>query len=283
MNRPFFLVSLVTYLFGYSFTISTITCMDQTPEVFMPGLISTGNYEFGGSFNQDETLFVFTRRSSSNASDNRIYFSMKTDHSWSIPIPAPFANDCFEFEPACSPNGNTVFFGSERKHPVTGVAMVNNEKIWVSKQSGENWSEATFLPGRLNEVFVMNVSATGNNDLYFCGEYGNHSGIFKAYLIDNRYDSIVWQFDGIHPWIAADESFILYDKIIGQNWEETELYVRYRDTGGAWMEEIRLPPEINKTKTESHAFMSPDNKYLFFQRNGDIYRVSETILPPQRR
>ena len=49
------------------------------------------------------------------------------------------------------------------------------------------------------------------------------------------------------------------------------------NSNGAWTKAIAFGEEFNK-KRDMCAFVSFDNKYLFFAREGDIYWVKTTII-----
>lgn len=269
----FTLLCLVSPWYGFGQFDQTKT---HSPALFLPDIVSTKAFEFGGSFSPDARCFVFTRRSAYEAMDNRLFITCNLNGDWHYPEPVPFGLNCFEFEPAWTPDGSRIYFGSERPHPVTGQSMTNNERIWYAPASGNAFSDAVFLPGILNTLFVMNVAPVNADILYFCGEFGNQSGIFKAFAVNGSFDSIVFQFDGIHPWVSSDDSMVFYDQIVDGNWEKTAICFRRKTSLGTWGDEIRLPDDINATGTESHAFLSPCRKYLCFQRDGDIYWTDST-------
>lgn len=78
-----------------------------------------------------------------------------------------------------------------------------------------------------------------------------------------------------HPYIAPDESYIIYDgKESG--FGENDLYISF-NVNGSWSKAYNLGPEINTELTEMCASVSPDGKYLFFYRgddeSGNIYWI----------
>lgn len=77
---------------------------------------------------------------------------------------------------------------------------------------------------------------------------------------------------------------------------DSDLYISYRQEDASWGEAINLGGKINTAAWEAAAQMTPDGKYLFFQRmispggadelpNVDIYWVDaqfiETLRPKQ--
>lgn len=246
----------------------------DTAVVFAPGIVSTDAFEFAITFSTDGRDIFFTRRPSYEGAGNSIFHTSYNGTKWMKPKLAPFAkNEFVELAPYCSPDENIVYFHSEREHPETGEKMTNNEKIWYSEKANDLWGEPIFLPGILNMGWVMGIAAANSGVLYLCGEVEGKSGLLSSDCVNGTYSNVNKCFDGVHPYIAPNEEYIIYDLIL-KNWEETELYIRFKDSNGNWGKAIRLPSTINKTRTESFARVSPDGKYLFFQRKGDIYWVN---------
>jgi hypothetical protein len=246
----------------------------DTAVVFAPGIVSTDAFEFAITFSTDGRDIFFTRRPLYEGAGNSIFHTCYNGTKWMKPKLAPFAkNEFVELAPYCSPDENIVYFHSEREHPETGEKMTNNEKIWYSEKENDLWGEPIFLPGILNMGWVMGIAAANSGVLYLCGEVEGKSGLLSSDCVNGTYSNVNKCFDGVHPYIAPNEEYIIYDLIL-KNWEETELYIRFKDSNGNWGKAIRLPSTINKTRTESFARVSPDGKYLFFQRKGDIYWVN---------
>jgi hypothetical protein len=249
----------------------------MTPEIFAPGIISTDAFEFSGCFSPDGKEFIFTRRQEFTKPGNRLLYMKEAHGIWTKPQLAPFAEDCIEFEPFISPDGKSIFFNSERIHPVSGKKMINDEKIWYSEKKKSGWEKARFLEGIINTGWIMNASITLDGTLYICGEVDGKSGILKSKLEKGVYQTIETVLEGVHPYIAPDESYLIFDKQ-GKSWEETELYITYKREDESWTSPINLGPEINTKKTESYAYVTMDQKYLFFNRGGDIYWVDAKII-----
>ncbi len=249
----------------------------MTPEIFAPGIISTDAFEFSISFSPDGKELVFTRRPEFSKPGNRLIYMKEKDGIWTKPQLAPFAEDCTEFEPFISPDGKSVFFNSERSHPITGKKMVNDEKIWYSEKTKSGWGKAKFLEGIINTGWIMNPSVTRDGTIYICGEVGGKNGILKSTPVNGKYQTVESLFMGAHPYISPDECYVIFDKA-GKSWEETELYISYKINDKDWIEPKKLGPEINATVTESYAFVSVDGKYLFFNRGGDIFWVDAKLI-----
>ncbi len=254
------------------------------PEVFAAGIVSTEAYEFGGSFSPDGKEFFFTRRPTYQGSANRIFTASFTNNKWEKPQLAPFAKDVFEFEPFLTPDGQRLYFYSGRK----GLRNdIYDGDLWYLERKGENPLEAHFFSSPVNKKYVMTVSSSKSGTLYFSGIFSGKRGIFKSEDSANGYHLIEFlpeeinSLDGAHPFIAPDESYIIFDsQVTGMG--KPELYISFKNKDGFWSKAINMGPTINSTKTEFAAFVSPDGKYLFFSRrengNGEIFWVDAKII-----
>jgi hypothetical protein len=97
------------------------------------------------------------------------------------------------------------------------------------------------------------------------------------------------------PGIAPDESFIVFYSIRpgAIPGTETNLYLTLRRPDGTWTKPRNMGPRVNSPYYEHGARISPDKKYLFFNRctgwdprinAGDIYWVElKEYLPESYR
>lgn len=254
------------------------------PEIFAPGIISTEQFEFSGSFSPDGNEYFFTRRPNYEGSDNRIYQTHIVDGCWTEPAIAPFTKDTFEFIPIIFPDGKKLVFYSEREKP--GNETYNGD-LWISEKTDSGWSKAQYFLCPANIQYCMMVSATRNGTIYFSGIIGGKRGVFRVKYSSGKYSEAeflpgeVNSIRPVHPFISPDESYLLMDaQVTGMG--KPELFVSFHNADGSWTKAVNLGPEINTTKTEFGASVSPDGKYLFFHRrvsgNGDIYWVDAKIL-----
>lgn len=257
--------------------LSHLSPPGSVPKIFAPGVISTDSCEFAVTFSNDGKELFFTRRPTYDGSGNKVMYSRLVNGRWTIPVIAQFSKKGYiEFEPYYSPDRQRVYFHSEREHPITGKKMINDEKIWYSDKISGIWTTAKYLNGSLNNGWVMGVAPACKDILYLCGEVNGLSGVLKSNPENGEYNWVERIIDGVHPFVSPDESFMIFD-VIGSNWEQTELYISYKKNG-KWEIPLKLPEIINSTKTECFGRMSPDGKYFFFNRKGDIYWVEAKVI-----
>jgi len=245
----------------------------MTPEVFAPGIVSTGNYERALVFAPDGNGAFFHIR----GRGYRMYIIhlQKVNGYWSKPEMAFFSgvtgyDDGYPF---FSPDGERLYFTSKR--PIEDDGEIREEgDIWVIEKSNGAWGLPCWLGSTINSEMYEGVpSVSSNGNLYFNSNRGSETGdwgIFVSRFSNGKYtkpeklpppiDSET--FDG-HPFIAPDESFLLFDSNRQGGYGDVDIYVSFHNNG-VWSEAINLGDKINTPSHEVAPYVSPDGKYLFF-------------------
>ncbi len=250
--------------------------------IFAPGVVSTlDGFEFAGTFSPDGIHYYFTRRLKGK---QRIFHSAFVNGKWSKPAlaPSPLSYpNAHEYEPHVAPDGKRIFFGSWR--PLPGKSEMNHTyDIWYADRTDSGWGKPVFF-----EPGMMYVTSTLSGKIYF-NYYSKtdkkENGIYtrepkgKEYKDKVRLSSVI---NGLryaaHPFIAPDESFLIFDAKV--NTRLGELYIAFRKSDGSWGKPIHMGKEINNGEDSiMTASLSPDGKYLFFYRNKSIYWISASII-----
>src|ERR1700755_1399491 len=120
----FFLLMMMIPFFAFhhkekTITVSPYEMADSINEsvLFSPGIISTKDDEFGGSFTPDGKTCYFSKSVLKFYLDVICYSEFKNG-KWQTPKVAPFSGMYRDFDPVLSPNGNKMIFTSNR--PVDG-------------------------------------------------------------------------------------------------------------------------------------------------------------------
>ena len=254
---------------------------EEIPEdsalVFGEGIISTDAFEFAITFSPDMDELFFTRRKPEE--DNAIYTSKLIDGAWTSPELAFFTSDeGWDFEPHINPTGDRLYFGSIRPHPDT--LYPRGLYQWYSEKLDNGWSQPIPLESPFADRFVMYLTSSENGNLYFTSmEEDDKMEDGAIYHVNNKngsYESINRMGDAVnfqgkliaHPFIAPDESYIIYDGEQESGFGESDLYISF-NINGTWTQGYNLGPKINTEQTEMCASVSPDGEYLFFHRGGD--------------
>jgi Tol biopolymer transport system component len=251
----------------------------RMPMVFAPGIISTDTVEFACSYSPDGKEFFFIRdRFNGRYEVNTIMVCRRTGAGWIAPEVAIFSGNYFDFEPFISPDGQRLYFGSKR--PFEGHGPQIDLQQWVLEKTDVGWSQTMPLGLPFIDRFVMYPTESSNRTIYFTGQ----SGLFFSRYSNGHYlepEPIIIDKKAYpaaaHPFIAPDESYLLFDaQVKGEG--NPELFVIFRRPDSLWTDPIRLPDKINAIANEMCASVSPDGRYLFFSRQGDIYWLDARII-----
>ena len=190
----------------------------RDPEIFAPGLISTGLGERDICISPDGRFLMYGVM---DLGLMTIMVAQWQAESWSEPISAPWHKDkdfaCFE--PAFTPDGKTVFFLSNRAAPgqEQGPGW-SNQNIFTSDLEGDHWSEAVALPAPITTEkaeYFPSVAADGT--LYFSREdEQGHPAIWMAARQESGFGEPVRLpaevnagQDNYNAFISPDQSLII--------------------------------------------------------------------------
>jgi len=258
-------------VFGKPFAVGPY--LGQTPpgpiaKVFAPGLIcNTGQrpWEANGTFSADGNTFCFQRISGG------IFITENTDQGWTTPelirsIPA----DTYSPWLGClSPDANSIYFTRALIKPVS------KRNLYRCIRTPSGWA----TPEQLGPPFSspdkeLTCSLAANNSIYLGStrklKHGEDGIIWAIPFEGNtwaRDEHIALNFPVGDPGIAPDESFMVCTaKDQPGGYGHQDLYLILRLPDGTWSKPRNLGPRINTAFIEHGPRISPDKKYLFFNR-----------------
>jgi hypothetical protein len=248
----------------------------EVPELFAPGIISTGLHtrDFAMTPDGDEIYFCANVGSFSYSA---IFVCRRLHGVWAEPEVTSFSGDpaVMDIEPAISPDGSRFYFMSTRGDSTIG-AEPGNQDIWVMDREGDAWSQPYNLGPPVNsELAEYFPSVTRDGSLYFTRELGDpaRSGIYRARYEDGKYleperlpDLVNAGRARFNATVAADESFLIVP-IFGleDSYGATDYYVFFRDEDDQWTGPFHFDERVNSDNPlEYSAALSPDGRYLFF-------------------
>lgn len=229
------------------------------PIPFAPGLVSNEIYEYDGTFSKDMKSFYFIRRGEENkASAFYEYRYNEIKGEWiKSEIASPWIG-----RPVISPDGQTMHLGDK-----------------YLKRTESGWSELQKLepPTVSNDsMYIMRLSSSANGTYYF-DTYKENDPTFPirySRLLNGKYEEPKALSKAInkgtflsHPFIAPDESYLLFDAQREDGYGDSDIYISFKQKDGTWGNAINLGDKINTNAWEASASISPDGKYLFFSRN----------------
>ena len=241
----------------------------KVPQRFAPGFLSTEGYDMTPTFSPALDEVFFGRRPTEEGSDNKIYHSKMMNGRWQEPAAASFSSGGMEYEAQFSVGGDRLYFN-------------RGKMMCFSRRTDTGWSEARVIEPPADEG--MCVAPAQNDTLYFTAARNRTYGIFRSRYVDGRYQAPELVIPmAAHPWVAPDESYLVFDKYaFTEGVQTSKLFLSFRQKDGGWSDPVEFGKDINATGTELIAKVSPDGKFLFFQRkvdnNTDIYWVDARVI-----
>ena len=275
----FLALATISASHGRDFPVLKGPYMGQTPpgttaEAFAPGIVSTEAWEIEGVFAPGMREFYFTEKGGENNRPTVVGFRQE-DNIWKKYI---------EF----SRNGEVAFSpDGKRMHMAEGY----KERV------GSGWSERKSLgPMFQREDWgVMRLSASARGTYVF-DDYKSGDVIRISTLVDGKrqepkkmgpvVNTGKWT---AHPFIAPDESHLIWDSEREGGFGESDLYISFRQKDESWGPAINMGDKVNSDRWDAYASVTPDGKYILFNRgvdpendNVDIYWVSANIIDELR-
>lgn len=250
-------------------------------EPFAPGVISKEGWELGGVFSPSMKEFYFTR-------DMGKYLSYDSDNFHPTVIGFRQINNVWtkftEF-----PLKGEITFSSDGKR----MYMAKGYK----DRLGDSWSEYKSLGPMFDRkdwgIMRLSVSDSGT---YVFDDFKNKDTIRISTLnegkrqLPQKMSSVINTGKRTaHPFIAPDESYIIFDSVRDGGYGEPDLYISFRQKNGSWGSAINMGDNVNSEKGDFEASVTSDGKYILFNRkiddkgnNLDIYWVDAKIIDDLR-
>ncbi len=251
---------------------------NKRPLLFFPGIIKRLIHS-SPAFTKDSNE-VYWSTVKHGDKPRTIYYAKYQDGSWSDVQTADFSGDYDDDHPFISHDGKTLFFASNRPSKIDDERKL---RMWKVEKTDIGWGEAQEVG---KPIGMWTPSLTINNTLYYMdsmknsseGDSKNQIGIFRSELVNGEYQtsqllpkhinlegSLNWC-----PYIAPDESFILFSSNREGSSGEGDLYISFYSGNNKWSEAVNLGKDINTKYQERFPGLSPDGNYLFFTRSCDI-------------
>lgn len=260
----------------------------MTPEVFAPGIVSKEGDQGRLSIAPDGSEIIYWERDANGRM--RILSVVEKGGAWSSPQPLPFSEQYVNNEPCLSPDGKSLYFVSNRPRSGTGEAEIFPD-IWVVEKTAGKWGEPRNLGEPVNrlDIVVQPFMAAGGK-LYFGGQAadGSSRGIYVSrkdgdvFSEPEMLDPGLFDRQASGPCVSPDGQVLIVHTRKEGGFGSWDLYASFQDAAGGWGPLVNLGNAVNTEAAEAGASFSPDGKYLFFSRAGDIYWVSAKVLEALR-
>ncbi|MCB1636203.1 MAG: PD40 domain-containing protein [Xanthomonadales bacterium] len=243
-------------------------------EPFAPGVISTPGWELEGVFAPGMDEFYYTTRIGDDTRPTVIGFRQQ-DGVW-----IRFTSFPRRGEISFSPDG-------KRMHMAKGFR----------DRTADGWSERQSLGDMFDrdDWGIMRLSASARGSYVF-DDFKSGDVIRISVLRDGVRQPPVPLDEAVnsgtytaHPFIAPDESYLIWDSKRASGYGDSDLYIRFRDDDGQWGPAINMGAAVNSPSWDAFATVTPDGRFLLFNRgmdddnaNVDIYWVDARIIDELR-
>lgn len=245
----------------------------MTAEVFAPNIISTQYEEAIASFTPDGKEVFFRIM---GAPRGGIYTMKEVDGKWTEPMVASFLG---RYDGKCnlSPDGKKIVYSCGMPLDRKGERL-DHWEIWIVERTEDAWGDPVNLGQPVNSKEYSTVCPTiaSSGNIYFYsssipGSLGkgdlwmsefNNGNYLEPTNLGAPINTEFWEND---PFIAPDESYIIFQSDRRDYHEPGDLYISYKDKNGEWIEPINMGERVNASYSgEGSPMVSPDGKYLFF-------------------
>ena len=243
-------------------------------EPFAPGIISTEGWEVEGVFAPGMKEFYYTT-SAEEPFRPMVIGLRQQDNVWK-----KFTEFKRRGEMSFSPDGSRMHLAkgykdltkegwSERK---SLGPMFDREDWGIMRLTASSKGTYVFDDVRSNDVIRISTLENGKRNAPELMGPEFNSGKMTA-----------------HPFIAPDESYLIWDSEREDGYGDSDLYISFRQKDGTWGPAINMGDKVNSENWDAVATVTPDGKYLFFNRgldesndNTDIYWIDAKIIETLR-
>jgi len=239
-------------------------------------------------------------KKSDSLAEERLYLGQKPPGI----VPEPFApglvtTDGWENCGGFTPDLKEFYFLREVKEKDEN----NKMELMVIENSDNQvgnggWSEIKELAPPFDSLPTMRLTVSSKGTYFFDEFKRDFTGdIHYSRIVDGKYEEPkllnkkINTGKSFHPFIAPDESYLIFDSKREGGYGDSDIYICFRLQNGSWGDPINLGEEINTEAWEASASVTPDGKYLFFNRNMgsenyenvDIFWVSMQVVEDLRQ
>jgi hypothetical protein len=218
------------------------------PEPFAAGIVSTDHLEVLAAISPSLDEFYFTRQIKGEASKN---LGIRLENgSWKIVMEEPSIGEIF-----ISTDNKTMFLGNKYRD-----------------RTSTGWSEEKSLGSPYDQIPIMRLTSSALGTYVF--DERDSIGTLRMSVLKNGIREEPIEMGNVfesgtfiaHPFIAPDESYMIWDceKEDGQG--SSDLYISFRKKDGSWGAAINMGKDINSDMEDSYGSVTSDGKYLIFHR-----------------
>ncbi len=243
-------------------------------EAFAPGIVTTEHMEFFGSFTPNLKEFYFKRKGGKYKNSTLMVIQYKNNR-WQESVVSP--PEASIGEPSVSPDGEIIYLDSRYIERTDSV-----------------WSDIKNLGAPFKTIPIMRLTASTKGTFVFDEREEIGTIRYSRSIAGKReapqafgkeINSGKWI---AHPFIAPDESYLIWDSEREGGYGDSDLYVSFRQKDGSWGPAMNLGEGVNTEREDIYGSVTPDGKYLFFhtylaEGQASIFWVDAQVIENLRK
>jgi len=222
----------------------------MTPELFAPGILPTKDNEALYGFFNNATLCLFDRTPVDLEEWTPAVYRMELKAGkWTPPNASPFLGKHWYHYYKTAPEGEQVYFAW--RGSIGEKTSSTDVNIWRVRMASEGWTEPNKLPPPVNSMDMDTYpKVTADGTLYFFsnreGGFGGHdiyrspSTKGKHMTVENLGKPINTENDELDPFIAPDESYLIFCSKTLEGFGGFDLYVSFHKSNGTWTDPVNM-------------------------------------------
>ncbi|NHF60104.1 hypothetical protein FK220_012170 [Flavobacteriaceae bacterium TP-CH-4] len=232
------------------------------PELFAPDLVSTNHLEIEAAIAPTMEEFYFIRQKKGEAPKSHLL---------------TFENGKLQDVEVERPSGE-VFISTDNRIMYLGNAY--------KERTDFGWTEEKSIGALFDKYSIMRLTAS-SDDTYYFDERDTIGTIRYSKMVDGQREiprKLGEQINSgeftSHPFIAPDESYLIWDSERDSGFGGSDLYISFRQDDGSWGPAINMGKEINTEIDDTYGSVTSDGKYFFFNRVdlGESFEESEANI-----
>ena len=239
------------------------------PELFLPGLISTNDFEVSIAFLDEGRVCVFNRHHGGT------FYTYLKDGYWTEPAVAEFADKVGKVQFNAVPDGKRLLLTSSRLlDQDDDTADLNT---WIVEWTGDSWVEPYPLRAPANTQHLDEIYASESQDgtlYFFSGWRKDHAlgEIYRCIKIDGEYQEaerlpspLNTEYHELDPYISPDGEFVVFNSNRPGGFSSCDLYISFRESS-EWSHPISMEGKINADSSRCLTSTADGKCFLLFSR-----------------
>ncbi|HZY80090.1 MAG TPA: hypothetical protein VFE50_11240 [Cyclobacteriaceae bacterium] len=246
---------------------------------FLPGVVSDSVLNFNAAFSPDGNTFYFSR------SKNRKYIIYETHfegNKWNNAQPSSLFDTLYSNTDPFITNDGSIYFISSR--PKDASDTIDDYDIYKLPKGASGYEKPVNLSDVNSDSTEYYVSLSENGNIYFASyRSGNLDLYYSKANNPNGYSkpeiltALNSTADEHDPFIAADESYIVFTSSRPGGFGEADLYIS-RKVDGNWQQPVNMGDKINNASYDYCPYVTPDGKFFFYSSDNDVKWVDAKVI-----